>query len=158
RSKVPLFFFSLALFLGLSATATLKLGAFTLWGVLSFLDLLSLIVGLTSLGSLVIFDLVLNRTRVWVPSIIRDLIHISIVFLIVITILYQRGLDPLSLLTTSAVLTAVIGLALQNTIANLFAGLALHFDRTLGISDWIRVGEQVGRIAEIKWRSTLLWT
>jgi len=29
---------------------------------------------------------------------------------------------------------------------------------TLGINDWIKVGESVGRIAEIKWRSTLLWT
>jgi CRP-like cAMP-binding protein len=89
---------------------------------------------------------------------VRDLIHVSIVFLIILTILYQRGLDPLSLLTTSAVLTAVIGLALQNTIANVFAGLALHIDRTLGINDWVQVGDRVGRIAEIKWRSTSLWT
>lgn len=158
RTIAPLIFFALALLAGLSATVAIKLGAYTIWGVLSLLDLLCLIIGITSLIGIVIFDLALTRTRFRVPSLIRNLIHISVLFLIVLTILYQRGLDPLSLLTTSAVLTAVIGLALQNTIANLFAGLALQIDRTLGISDWIKVGDHTGRIAEIKWRSTLLWT
>ena len=60
------------------------------------------------------------------------------VVLIVLTILYQRGFDPLSLVTTSAVLTAVVGLALQSTISNVFAGLALHTDRTVGIGDWVQ--------------------
>ncbi|MGE0685014.1 MAG: cyclic nucleotide-binding domain-containing protein [Candidatus Binatia bacterium] len=158
RTIAPLFCLSLAFVAGLSATVALKFGAYTLWGVFSLLDLLGLIIGMTSLVGIVIFDLALTRTRFHVPSLIRNLIHVSVLLLIVLTILYQRGLDPLSLLTTSAVLTAVIGLALQNTIANLFAGLALQIDRTLGITDWIKVGEHVGRIAEIKWRSTLLWT
>jgi len=158
RIRIPLVFLSFALVLGLSATAVLKVGAYTVWGILSFLDLLSFIVAITSFFTLVVFDLVLNRTRVRVPALVRDLIHVCIILLIVLAILYQRGLDPLSLLTTSAVLTAVIGLALQNTIANVFAGLALHADRTLGLNDWVRVGERVGRIAEVKWRSTLLWT
>jgi small-conductance mechanosensitive channel/CRP-like cAMP-binding protein len=120
--------------------------------------LLSLLVGIITLTGLVIFDLVLTRTRIRVPSLIRSLLHIVLIFAIVLIILYQRGLDPLSVLTTSAVLTAVVGLALQNTIANLFAGLALHVDRTLGINDWVKLGDKVGRITEIKWRSTSLWT
>jgi small-conductance mechanosensitive channel len=158
RGTVSLFFLCSALVFGLSATAALKVGAYTFWGVLSFLDLFSLICGVTGLAGLVMFDLVLNRTRVRVPSILRDLIHLSIVVAIVLTILYQRGFDPLSLVTTSAVLTAVIGLALQSTIANVFAGLALHIDRTLGIGDWVQAGSMIGRINEIKWRSTSLWT
>jgi len=90
--RVPLFFLGLALVLGLSATAALKIGAYTVWGLLSFLDLLSLIVGITSLLSFVVFDLVLNRTRVRVPALVRDLIHVSILFLIVLTILYDTSL------------------------------------------------------------------
>jgi small-conductance mechanosensitive channel len=158
RTSAPLLFLSFAFVLGITATVVVKFGAYTLWGVLSLLDLLCLIIGVTSLIGIVVFDLALTRTRFRTPSLIRNLIHASVLLLIVFAILYQRGLDPLSLLTTSAVLTAVIGLALQNTIANLFAGLALQIDRTLGITDWIKVGEHVGRIAEIKWRSTLLWT
>jgi small-conductance mechanosensitive channel len=158
RGTVTLFFLWFAFGFGLSATAALKMGAYTLWGVLSFLDLLSLVCGVTGLASLVVFDLILPRLRVRVPSLVRDLISLSVVVLIVLTILYQRGLDPLSLVTTSAVLTAVFGLALQSTIANVFAGLALHTDRTVGIGDWVQAGSMIGRIDEIKWRSTSLRT
>ena len=70
----------------------------------------------------------------------------------------EQSSHGFSLVTTSAVLTAVIGLALQSTIANVFAGLALHTDRTLGIGDWVQAGAMIGRINEIKWRSTSLWT
>src|SRR4029077_8261545 len=76
----------------------------------------------------------------------------------VMGMLRERGFDPLSLVTTSAVLTAIIGFALQNTIANLFAGLALQGDRTFGIGDWIKTANHLGRIAEIKWRSTSIVT
>ena len=148
----------LALGFGVSATAALKLGAYTVWGILSFLDLLSLVCGLTGLAGLIIFDFLLDNLHIRVPAILRELIHLSIIVLIVLTILYQRGFDPLSLVTTSAVLTAVIGLALQSTIANVFAGLALHTDRTIGIGDWVQASSMVGRIHEIKWRSTSLWT
>lgn len=158
RGTLSLFFLCFALFFGLSATAALKLGAYTVWAILSFLDLLSLVCGSTGLVGLVVFDLVLHRLQVRVPAILRDLIHLSIVVVILLTILYQRGLDPLSLVTTSAVLTAVIGLALQSTLTNALAGLALNTDRTLGIGDWVQAGERIGRIAEIKWRSTSLWT
>jgi small-conductance mechanosensitive channel len=114
--------------------------------------------GLTGLVGLIVFDFLLDRLHIRVPLILRDLIHLSIIVLITLTILYQRGFDPLSLVTTSAVLTAVIGLALQSTISNVFAGLALHTDRTVGIGDWVQAGNMVGRIQEIKWRSTSLWT
>ncbi|MBI3802051.1 MAG: mechanosensitive ion channel family protein [Deltaproteobacteria bacterium] len=158
RVTLSLFFLCFALFFGLSATVALKLGAYTVWAVLSFLDLLSLVCGSTGLVGLVVFDLVLHRLQVRVPAILRDLIHLSVVVVIVLAILYQRGLDPLSLVTTSAVLTAVIGLALQSTLTNAFAGLALNTDRTLGIGDWVQAGDRIGRIVEIKWRSTSLWT
>lgn len=158
RGTVSLTFLCFALLFGLGATVALKVSSYTVWGALSFLGLLSFVCGLTGLAGLVVFDFVFNRTRVRVPSILRGLIHISVITVIVLTILYQRGLDPLSLITTSAVLTAVIGLALQSTIANAFAGLALHADRTLGIGDWVQAGMLVGRINEIKWRSTSLWT
>ena len=39
--------------------------------------------------------------------------------------------------------TAVVGLALQSTISNLFAGLSLQVDRTIGVGDWVHVGERI---------------
>src|SRR6185369_4519719 len=91
HGAISLWFLWLALGFGVSATAALKLGAYTVWEILSFLDLLSLVCGLTGLAGLIIFDFLLNNLHIRVPAILRDLIHLSIIMLIVLTILYQRG-------------------------------------------------------------------
>jgi small-conductance mechanosensitive channel len=158
RGNMTLLWFYLALALRLSAAVALRSGEYTVWVLLSFLDLISCALGIVGLVRLLVFDMGINRTRIRVPLIISDLLHLVVVTIVLLAILYQHGFDPLSLVTTSAVLTAVIGLALQGTIANVFAGLALHTDKTIGIGDWVQVGSLIGRIAEIKWRSTALWT
>ncbi len=66
----------------------------------------------------------------------------------------------LPLLATSAIFSIILGLALQETLGNLFAGIALQFDKPYEIGDWIEVnpGNQiiVGQIQEITWRATVL--
>jgi CRP-like cAMP-binding protein len=62
------------------------------------------------------------------------------------------------LLTTSAVSAVVIGFALQDTLGNAFAGLAIQSERPFNIGQWIRVGDFEGRVAEVTWRATKLRT
>jgi small-conductance mechanosensitive channel/CRP-like cAMP-binding protein len=118
----------------------------------------ALLTGLIALAGLVLFDLVLARAGVNVSSILRDLLQAATAVVVILAFLRLAGLDLLPLLTTSAVLTAVIGLALQTSIANIFGGLALQLDRTVDHGDWIQVAGQVGRIMEIGWRSTRMIT
>src|SRR5690606_39397019 len=69
--------------------------------------------------------------------------------------------EPASLLATSALLTAVIGLSLQETLGNLFAGLAIQAERPFEVNDWIQFDEhrhRVGRVVEINWRATKVET
>jgi small-conductance mechanosensitive channel len=69
-----------------------------------------------------------------------------------------------SVLTTSAILSLVLGLALQDTLGNLFSGVALQFDKPYEIGDWIEVQNEVqnglhkwiGQVREISWRATLM--
>jgi len=126
--------------------------------VLHLSAILALVCGLVGLAGLVLFDVILPALRVDVPSILRDVVQIAMIGVVVMACLRLAGLDVLPLLTTSAVLTAVIGLALQAPIANVFGGLALQLDRTLGQGDWIETGRHSGRIIEIGWRSTRLIT
>lgn len=105
-----------------------------------------------------LFELVLPPLSFDVPSIVRDVIQLVVAALALLACLRLAGFDVLPLLTTSAVLTAIIGLALQATIANLFGGLSLQLDRTLVQGDWIQTGSHSGRIVEIGWRSTRLIT
>ncbi len=62
------------------------------------------------------------------------------------------------LLATSAVITIVAGFALQNILGDLFSGLALNFDESLHIGDWIQLGSVEGRIEQLRWRSMKIRT
>jgi small-conductance mechanosensitive channel len=68
------------------------------------------------------------------------------------------NLDVTPLVATSAVTSLVLGLALQPILSNFFAGLVLSVERPFRINDWIRVGEQEGRVVAITWRTTHLRT
>jgi small-conductance mechanosensitive channel len=59
-----------------------------------------------------------------------------------------------SLMTTSGLLVAVIGLALKNMLSDLFNGISLP----VKVGDWIEVGGARGRVIEISWRATKLVT
>src|ERR1700690_2726595 len=68
--------------------------------------------------------------------------------------------QPISaVLATSGVLAIVLGLALQNTLADVFSGLAINIERPFGAGDWITMnGEVEGQIIEIDWRATRIRT
>jgi small-conductance mechanosensitive channel len=69
------------------------------------------------------------------------------------------GVDLGSLVTTSAILTAVIAFSMQDTLGNVLGGLAIQLDNSVQVGDWIRVDDElVGRVRDIRWRTTLLET
>ena len=57
---------------------------------------------------------------------------------------------------TSAALSIVLGFALQETLANLFAGLALMLERPFEPGDWIQMGKLTGQVQEVSWRAVRL--
>lgn len=65
---------------------------------------------------------------------------------------------PGQLLATSAVGAVIMGFALQDTLGNFFAGLALQIDRPFKPGHWIEVGPFQGRVKEITWRATKIQT
>lgn len=86
------------------------------------------------------------------PSILQDAIVVG-VFIVVATFVFEE-----KLLTTSAVGAVVIGFALQDTLGNAFAGLAIQIDKPFHVGDWVRVAGFEGRVHEITWRATKLRT
>jgi small-conductance mechanosensitive channel/CRP-like cAMP-binding protein len=113
--------------------------------------------GMTGIIGKLVFDLFVTRWFQF-PTILRDIILFVAFVISLMTILQQSGANLVSLVTTSAVLTAVIGLSLQQPIANLFAGLSLQLDRTVAIGDWIKIEERIGRIEKISFRATTIST
>jgi small-conductance mechanosensitive channel len=68
------------------------------------------------------------------------------------------GQDMATILTASALFTAIIGLALQATLNNLFSGTALQLERSFRIGDLVRFGQVQGHIEALHWRSMHLRT
>lgn len=103
-------------------------------------------------------DLVLqDRLGIRVPGLLRQ-VAIGVVYTGVILGVagHVSGMDITPLLATTSVASLVLGLALQQPLSNLFAGLILHLDRPFKEDDWILVGQREGQILELGWRSTRL--
>jgi small-conductance mechanosensitive channel len=108
-------------------------------------------------ASLLVFDVVMVRRAV--PRILRDLMQ-GIAYLVTALIVLTRSeIDVTKVFTASVLTTAVIGLALQETLGNLMAGLTLQLERDLDIGDWINLDTKIeGQIREIRWRATTVVT
>jgi small-conductance mechanosensitive channel/CRP-like cAMP-binding protein len=129
------------------------------------LSVLSLFFLLTALGRcafLLIVDLVLGvhlarpLSRI-IHEIVLGLVYVGVALIT----LRAAGVETGSLLTTSALLTAVIGLSLQDTLGNLFAGLSIQAQRPFEVGDWIQFESDprfIGRVIEINWRATKVLT
>ncbi len=91
------------------------------------------------------------------------LVHaaVSLVLYIGLALLIAGGVFDRSLtgaLATSAVASVVLGLALQETLGNLFAGLALQVERPFRPGDVIRSNGLEGRVESFNWRATTIQT
>jgi small-conductance mechanosensitive channel/CRP-like cAMP-binding protein len=81
-----------------------------------------------------------------------------LVFRVVLPFLRVSPLDLGSIVATSAMITAVVAFAMQDTLGNILGGLALQLDNSIQVGDWIKVDDLVGRVVDIRWRSTLVET
>lgn len=112
-----------------------------------------------NLAALALFDLLLPLARWDFPDMLHDL-TVGAAYLVAIGwVMHRSGLNVTSLIATSAVVTAVIGLSLQATLGNVVSGIALQVDDSLQEGDWIELdNKQQGQIKQIRWRHTLLET
>ena len=111
-----------------------------------------------AMAGLLLFGAALPRMRVYVPRILQDLIVIGFGIIALFGAASRAGVNLSGIVATGAVLTAVIGLAFQDTLGNLVGGLALQLDSTVRVGDWIKVQDVSGRVTEIRWRSTSIET
>ncbi|MBW4659184.1 MAG: mechanosensitive ion channel [Drouetiella hepatica Uher 2000/2452] len=93
------------------------------------------------------------------PKLFLDLSRFFLILVgIAIVLSSVWGADLGGLLTALGVGSLVIGLALQDSLGNLFSGIALLFERPLTAGDWVRIGDDEGKVIEVTWRSVHLQT
>jgi small-conductance mechanosensitive channel/CRP-like cAMP-binding protein len=106
----------------------------------------------------IVFDGILRWLRADVPRIVQDVVAAGAFLVGGLFLLSAWGVNLGGLIATSAVLTAVIGFSLQDTLGNLMGGMTLQMEKSVRPGDWIQVGDKVGRVLEVRWRQTTIET
>ena len=115
-------------------------------------------IAIVNLVGVLIFRVLLTPLRVTPAPILRDtLLGISYI-VVALTLLSRHGVDLSGIVATSAVVTAVIGFSLQDTLGNVMGGVALQMEQSIAVGDWIRTGDVEGLVREIRWRHTSIET
>ncbi len=106
-----------------------------------------------------ILDTRTRRGRDHFSTIFKDLLMFTLWAVVAGIVLYTDfGVQSLSILTTTTVVAAVIGLALQESLSNVFGGLMLQLSKPFEPGQWVRSGNYIGRVRGIGWRSTTIAT
>ncbi len=130
---------------------------------LSFAHTILLLVGALLVAYVLdmgIFGFYLGKKRKRdVPKLLRDTLKLVVIALTVGFILIRiYGVNAAAVGGGAAVITLVLGLAMQNVLGDLFSGVVLQFERPFAKGDWIHVGEHDGEVVEVNWRATRLNT
>ncbi len=128
--------------------------------VLRLSALFMLLASLARASFLLLMDGVIERRlKRDVPQIFRDLLQVMLFVFAGLATLSSGGVDLSSLLATSAVITAVIGLSLQETLGNTIAGLAMQAQPPFVVGDWVELeGGKIGQVTSVGWRAITLLT
>jgi small-conductance mechanosensitive channel/CRP-like cAMP-binding protein len=86
------------------------------------------------------------------PTIVQDAIVIGLFALAAVLFMQEK------ILATTAVGAVVIGFALQDTLGNLFAGLAIQIEKPFRVGHWVTIGGIDGAVTEVTWRATKIRT
>jgi small-conductance mechanosensitive channel/CRP-like cAMP-binding protein len=117
------------------------------------------LLGARVLVALMSFTLKYNRrwreARLF-PDLTAAAIYTAAVSVVLISVL---ALPIGGLLATSGVLAIVLGLALQNTLADVFAGIAFGIEAPFNVGDRISLGDKIeGAVVQMNWRSIRILT
>jgi small-conductance mechanosensitive channel/CRP-like cAMP-binding protein len=154
-------FFSAFFALGYFRKKPLTIGMYgdirePLSNALLFLGWITLIIFVVRVLDAFIFDVLMSRRReVVAPQLLRQIVAIvlyGVLFASAIKTILKVDVTPA--LTGGAVVAAVIGLALQETLGNLFSGIALHMEGAFDVGDVLHSGDYVGVVESVSWRAT----
>src|SRR5580658_797378 len=156
----PLVF--LGLHVALRIGLTFAIDDASLARIVSFGALAFLLAAIGRSGVVLVVDIVLGRRLLRpLPKIVADITMGLVYTAVLLTALRAAGVEPGSILTTSALLTAAVALSLQETLGNMVAGLAIQVQRPFDLGDWIQFDPEVkhiGKVLEINWRATKVLT
>ncbi len=117
----------------------------------------------------VLLDPLLSHWRTSTPGFTRDLVVVALYLGSAVYLLHRSvGVNLGTLMGTGAIAAAVVGLSMQETLGNLFAGISMSLAPAYRVDDWVEVtgnlrggsGQEtfVGRVDAMTWRTVQIIT
>jgi small-conductance mechanosensitive channel/CRP-like cAMP-binding protein len=103
-----------------------------------------------------VFHVIMSRRRnVVAPLLLRQIVSIVLYFLLfALAVSSVFAVNVTGYLTGGAVVAAILGLALQETLGNLFSGIAVHMEDSFAVGDVLHSGDYLGVVEGVSWRAT----
>ncbi len=102
-----------------------------------------------------------RRKQTPIPHFLREIVALVIfvvALLFVLSFGYHAERELKGVVATSGVAALILGLAGQNILGGIIAGMSLQINRPYKVGDWLQVGDRFAEVMEINWRSTRLCT
>ncbi|WP_163339044.1 mechanosensitive ion channel family protein [Desulfopila sp. IMCC35008] len=99
-----------------------------------------------------------EETTSTVSGLLRGVIYGTSIFLALGAFFWQQGYSFTGVWISTGLATALVGIALQQTLGDLFSGIALGVEGAFHIGDWIQLKDDgtEGTVIDINWRATWL--
>ncbi|HIL56557.1 MAG TPA: mechanosensitive ion channel, partial [Rhodothermales bacterium] len=128
------------------------------WLLAAFLAALGVVV--VQVVRFFVLDVVFLRSQGHrAPALVHVVVAMALYFVLGLVIagaVFHQSLT--GAIATSAVASVVIGLALQETLGNFFAGISLQIEQPFRLGDVIEAGGVEGRVETFNWRATTVQT
>lgn len=116
-----------------------------------------------------LLDPLLSHWRTSTPGFARDLVVVVLYLSASVFLLHRSvGVNLGTLMSTGAIAAAVLGLSMQETLGNLFAGVSMSLAPAFRVDDWVEVtgnlrggsGQEtfIGRVDAMTWRTVQIIT
>lgn len=148
--------YALCFFLHFAAFGLYWMKLFTIAEATNVMAFMVGAMAIINLAAVFVFNLLLARQAP--PIIVRDLVVAVGYVATALWLMTKAGVSLSGIVTTSALLTAIVAFALQESLSNLVGGLALQLEDSIEVGDWIKVDQTVGKVKEIRWRHTAIET
>src|SRR6478672_447632 len=96
------------------------------------------------------FQTLLARRKI--PRILNEFVVALALIGYAIYRLNAVGVNLAGLITTSALVTGALAFSAQETLGNLWGGIAIQLEKTCRIGDWVRIDTVTGQVVSIRWR------
>lgn len=132
-----------------------------LFRILKIIFWMSLVVSIVRFINQLIFSTAFRSNSHEISSLLRNIFSI-IIYIVAFFVVFNSqypSVDLAALFTTSTILGVIIGLALQDTLGNLFSGLAIQADQPFQIGDVISIPNRgEGTVENVSWRGVQIRT